>query len=70
MMDVAALNRLETTIGGNYAVTILSFEFQDASLAPAHICERFRFRNGKVCGIMPYYYGPASVVAACLAKGL
>jgi SnoaL-like domain len=69
IMDVAALNRVETTTGGDYAVTILSFEFQDASLAPAHICERFRFRDGKVCEIVPYYYDPAPVVAACLTKG-
>jgi ketosteroid isomerase-like protein len=69
MMDVAALNRVETTTGGDYAVTVLSFEFQDASLVPAHICERFRFRDGKVCEIVPYYYDPAPVVAACLAKG-
>ncbi len=69
MMDVSALNRMETTTGGDYAVTILSFEFQDTSLAPAHICERFRFRDGKVCEIVPYYYDPAPVVAACLAFG-
>jgi SnoaL-like domain len=69
IMDVAALNRVETTTGGDYAVTILSFEFQDISLAPAHICERFRFRDGKVCEIVPYYYDPAPVVAACLTKG-
>ena len=68
MMDVAGLNRVETTSGGDYAVTILSFEFADAKLAPAHLCELFRFRDGKVCEIRPYYFDPASIIAACDAK--
>jgi ketosteroid isomerase-like protein len=68
MMDVAGLNRVQTTTGGDYAVTILSFEFQDQSLMPAHLCELFRFRDGKVCEIVPYYFDPAPIVAACKAK--
>jgi ketosteroid isomerase-like protein len=68
MMDVAALNRVQTTTGGDYAVTILSFEFQDKNLPPAHLCELFRFRDGKVCEIVPYYFDAAPVVAACKAK--
>jgi ketosteroid isomerase-like protein len=68
MMDVAALNRVQTTTGGDYAVTILSFEFADAHLPPAHVCELFRFRDGKVCEIVPYYFDPAPIVAACKAK--
>jgi ketosteroid isomerase-like protein len=70
MMDVAALNRVETTTGTDQAVTILSFEFADPNLAPAHLCELFRFRDGKVCEIMPYYFDPQTVVAACEAKKL
>lgn len=68
MMDVAGLNRVETTSGGDYAVTILSFEFADPNLAPAHLCELFRFRDGKVCEIKPYYFDPAAINAACKAK--
>lgn len=68
MMDVAALNRVETTTGGDYAVTILSFEFEDNDLAPAHVCELFRFRDGKVCEIIPYYFDPHPIIAACDAK--
>lgn len=68
MMDVSGLHRVETTSGGDYAVTILSFEFVDPNLAPAHLCELFRFRDGKVCEIRPYYFDPATVVAACNAK--
>lgn len=68
MMDVAGLNRVETTSGGDYAVTILSFEFVDPSLAPAQLCELFRFRDGKVCEIRPYYFDPETIIAACAAK--
>ncbi len=70
MMDVAALSRVETTTGVDHAVTILSFEFVDPSLAPARLCELFRFRDGMVCEILPYYFDPRTIVAACEAKAL
>ena len=68
MMDVSGLNVVQTTSGGDFAVTILSFEFVDPKLAPAHLCELFRFRDGKVCEIRPYYFDPTTVIAACNAK--
>jgi len=68
MMDVAALDRGQTTVGGDCAVTLVSFRFADPSLAPAELCELFRFRDGKVCEIRPYYFDPATVVAAVEAK--
>lgn len=68
MMDVAGLEIVETCAGKDHAVTILSFRFADPSLAPAHLCELFRFRDGKVCEIRPYYFDPAPIVAACEAK--
>lgn len=68
LMDVAGLEVVETTVGKDHAVTILSFRFADPSLASAHLCELFRFRDGKVCEIKPYYYDPAPIVAACAAK--
>ena len=68
MMDVAGLDRIQTTAGGDYAVCILSFRFADPSLAPAHLCELFHFRGDKVCEIRPYYYDPAPIIAACAAK--
>lgn len=68
MMDVAGLDRVETTAGKDHAVTILKFRFADPSLAPAELCEMFRFRDGKVCEIKPFYYDPAPIVAACEAK--
>lgn len=68
LLDAAGLDRVQTTVGGDYAVTILSIRFADPSLAPAEICELFRFRDGKLCEIKPYYYDPAPVLAACAAK--
>lgn len=68
LMDVAVLDRVETTTGVDHAITIVSIRFQDPSLAPAQLCELFRFRDGKVCEIRPYYFDPAPVVAACSAK--
>lgn len=68
MMDVAGLDRVQTTVGGDYAITILSFRFADPALAPAELCELFRFRDGKCCEIRPYYFDPGQIVAACSAK--
>jgi hypothetical protein len=68
MCDVAALDYVETTAGKDYAITILSFRFADPSLAPAELCERFRFRDGKCCEIKPYYFDPAVFWAAVNAK--
>jgi hypothetical protein len=64
MMEVAGLDRVQTTTGGDYAVAIASFRFADPELAPAHLCELFRFRDGKVCEIRPYYFDPQPVIAA------
>lgn len=68
MVDVAALDRIQTTVGGDYAVAILTMRFADPSLEPAELCEAFRFRDGKCCEIKPYYFDPAQFQAACKAK--
>jgi ketosteroid isomerase-like protein len=68
MMDVAGLERGVTTTGGDLAVCPVAFKFQDPSLAPAELLELFRFRDGKICEIRPYYFDPAAIVAACAAK--
>jgi ketosteroid isomerase-like protein len=68
MMDVAGLDRVQTIAGGDYAAELLSFRFIDPALAPASLCEVYRFRDGKVCEIIPYYFDPAPIIAACKAK--
>lgn len=68
MCDVAGLDRVETTAGRDHAVAILSFRFADPALAPAELCEVFRFRDGKCCQIKPFYYDAAPFWAAVKAK--
>ncbi|GHC94434.1 nuclear transport factor 2 family protein [Novosphingobium pokkalii] len=68
LMDVVAMDRVETTAGKDHAVTILSLRFADPALKPAELCELFRFRDGKACAIIPYYFDPAPVLAATAAK--
>ena len=68
IVDVAGLDRIETTAGNDHAVTILSFRFADPSLAPAELCEVFRFRDGKCCEIKPYYFDPATFHVAAKLK--
>ncbi|MEG3124211.1 nuclear transport factor 2 family protein [Sphingomonas sp. GB1N7] len=68
MMQVAGMDIAQVTVGGDFAVTILSFSFADPALEPALITELFRFRDDKVCEIRPYYFDPATIVAACALK--
>ncbi len=68
LVDVAGLNRVETTAGKDHAVTILSFQFADPSLPPAELCEMFRFHDGKCCEIKPFYFDHAVFRAAAELK--
>ena len=68
MVDVVGLDRVETMAGKDYAATYLSFRFADPALAPAELCEMFRFRDGKCCEIKPFYFDPAQFSAAVEAK--
>lgn len=67
MVDVAALDRVGLTAGGDTAIAVLEMRFADPSLAPAQLCELFRFRDGKCCEIKPYYYDPSAFRAAVKA---
>lgn len=69
MMDIAGMDVGDTAVGQDHVISMVTIRFQDPSLAPAPLCEVFRFRDGKVCEIRPYYYDPAPVVAAARAKG-
>lgn len=68
MVDVAGLERAALTIGDDYAVAVLTMRFADETLAPAELCEMFRFRDGKCCEIKPYYFEIAPFIAAVSAK--
>jgi len=64
MMDVAGLDIVDTTVGTDHAVTIVTMRFADPALQPAELCEMFRFRDGKCCEIKPFYFDPQTVIAA------
>ncbi|PEQ14433.1 hypothetical protein B2G71_02235 [Novosphingobium sp. PC22D] len=68
MVDVAGLERSALTAGEDCAVAVLTMRFADPLLAPAELCEMFRFRDGKCCEIKPFYFDPAPFLAACKAK--
>ncbi len=68
MVDVASLERHSIMLGDDQAVVHLSFQFADPSLTPAELCEMFRFRGEQVCEIRPFYFDPATIVAAAAAQ--
>lgn len=68
LVDVGGLDLLQTTAGGDHAVTILSIRYADPALAPSELCEMFRFRDGLICEIKPFYYDPQTFHAAHRAK--
>jgi hypothetical protein len=68
MMDVVDLKIVETTVGNDYAVTLLDMVLAGDPPVPVPLAEMFRFRDGKVCEIRPYYFDPTPIVKACAAK--
>ena len=63
-LKVADLEPEVMTVGGDYVVNMVSFRFDDPSLAPAQLAELFRFRDGKVRESRPYYFVPKRIVDA------
>lgn len=70
MVDVVGLDRHALMTGDDCAVVHLSFRFADPALAPSELCEMFRFRDGKLCEIRPFYFDPAKMAAAVDAKAI
>jgi len=64
-LKVESLETVARCYGGEYAVCILKMHF-GKGLEPAELTEVFRFRDGKVCEIKPYYFDPAPVKAAAI----
>lgn len=63
-LKVAGLEPEGMTVGGDYVINLISFRFENPDLAPARLAELFRFRDGKVCEIRPYYFDPKPLVDA------
>ncbi|RZF63228.1 nuclear transport factor 2 family protein [Sphingomonas populi] len=68
MVDVVGLDRSSVMAEADCAIAVITMRFADPSLAPAELCEMFRFRDTKCCEIKPFYYDPAQFAAACDAK--
>ncbi|MDT0575975.1 nuclear transport factor 2 family protein [Croceicoccus sp. F390] len=72
-LDVAELEQLGQTVGGDYVINIARMHFaqpgpEHPRLRPAELCERFTIRDGKVSEIKPYYFDPTALTAAAEAK--
>lgn len=69
MMDLAGLELIEMTSGGDWVIVLVEMLAKDADgdfrIA---LAEGTRFRDGKVCEIKPYYFDPALVHRAVKAK--
>lgn len=63
MLQVESLEMIGRTFGGDRACCILKMHYGEG-LEPAELVEMFRFRDGKVAEIKPFYYDPAPVNAA------
>jgi ketosteroid isomerase-like protein len=68
MADVVDMQVHETTVGEDYAVTLVDLVFAQPVGSRVQIAEMFRFRGDKICEIRPYYFDPAPVFAAVEAK--
>jgi ketosteroid isomerase-like protein len=68
MVDVIDLVIQEITVGGDYGVCLLDMVLAGNPPVRAPIAEMFRFRDGKVCEIKPYYFDPTLIVNAANAK--
>jgi hypothetical protein len=53
MMDVVAMDRVETTAGRDHAVTILSLRFADPALEPQNCAKSFAFAMANVARSNP-----------------
>ena len=63
-LKVADLEQECITAGGDCVVNLISFRFVDEHLPRAELAELFRFRDGKVCEIRPYYFDPQPIMQA------
>lgn len=65
---VVGLDIHEITAGGDRVVALLDLLLEGTPPARVPLAETFRFRDGKVCEIRPYYYDPTPIVSAVAAR--
>ncbi|NYH94067.1 nuclear transport factor 2 family protein [Novosphingobium marinum] len=66
MLEITSVDFVDTTYGEDWAVAILQMNFADGT--SADLCEAFRFRDGKLAEIKPFYFDQAPVRAAAEAS--
>jgi len=59
MVDVVALERSLFMAGEDCCATKVEMRFADPNLESAELLEMFKFKNGKVIEIRPYYFSPS-----------
>jgi ketosteroid isomerase-like protein len=65
---VVGLDIHEITAGGDRAVALLDLLLEGTPPLRVPLAESFRFRDGKICEIRPYYYDPTPIVSAVAAR--
>lgn len=68
MLDISGVDLLDMCTGKDHVVALARMNFADPDVPSAELAEAFRFRDGKVCSIVPYYFDQAPVRAAADAK--
>ena len=65
---VVGLDIHEITAGGDRVVALLDLLLEGTPPVRVPLAETFRFRDGKICEIRPYYYDPTPIVSAVAAR--
>ena len=65
---VVGMDLHQITAGGDRVVALLDLLLPGTPPVRAPLAETFRFRDGKVCEIKPYYFDPRPIVAAVAAR--
>jgi ketosteroid isomerase-like protein len=65
---VVGLDIHEITAGGDRVVALLDLLLEGTPPVRVPLAETFRFRDGKVCEIRPYYFDPTPIVSAVAAR--
>ena len=69
MIELAELERSCFMTGDRCCAYKVVFQLADPALAPVELLEFFRFKDGKVIEIRPYYFSPAAFTRAVVRKG-
>ena len=69
MIELAGLERSCFMTGDRCCAYKVVFQLADPALAPVELLEFFRFKDGKVIEMRPYYFSPAAFTRAVARTG-